>query len=204
METRLRDVQKDALSSLEKWFTNPVTTRKTAVVVIPTGAGKTGIMCCLPYYLASSEVPIEGLDFSKPVLFIAPDLNILKQLTNELSIPSTEESPKPFLVRRGIIPDDAATLEKTMPPVTVPTPSELCRYLRAQGDIIVTNAHKWHTRPNAIWENLQEDFFSLVIVDEAHHLPADQWKRVVDKFRNHARVVFFHCYSIQSRREKHL
>ena len=190
--SRLRDVQKDALHNLEGWFTNPETTRRTALVVMPTGTGKSGVMCCLPYYLASTKVPIEGLDFSKPVLFIAPDLTINEQLTNDLSIPKTKVSPKPFLVRSGIISDNAQTLHATMPVVNqVASASELCEYLQAHCGVVVTNAQKWHIRPTAVWETLQEDCFSLVIVDEAHHLPADQWKRVVEKFKCHARVVFF-------------
>lgn len=31
----------------------------------------------------------------------------------------------------------------------------------------------------------------MVIVDEAHHLPAPQWQQIVRKFRPHAKVVFF-------------
>ena len=202
--SHLRDVQKDALHGLEKWFTNLETTRRTALVVMPTGAGKTGVMCCLPYYLASTELPIDGLDFSKPVLFIAPDRSIFEQLVNDLSVPSTkaptkasnetptEEYQRPFLVRRGIIPDDVKIWEVTMPAVKKVTSSaELNEFLKIRNDVVVTNAQKWHNGPTAVWPALQEDFFSLVIVDEAHHLPADQWKQIVDKFRGHARVVFF-------------
>lgn len=111
-KSRLRDVQKEALHSLEKWFTNPDTTDRTAVVVMPTGTGKTGVMCCLSYYLASTVLPIDGLNFSKPVLFIAPGLSISDQLTNELRVPSKGNTILPFLVKRGIIPNDTAKNER--------------------------------------------------------------------------------------------
>ena len=78
-----------------------------------------------------------------------------------------------------------------MPAVKKVTSSaELNEFLKIRNDVVVTNAQKWHNGPTAVWPALQEDFFSLVIVDEAHHLPADQWKQIVDKFRGHARVVF--------------
>lgn len=29
------------------------------------------------------------------------------------------------------------------------------------------------------------------LVDEAHHLPASQWQEIIDKFKKHAKIVFF-------------
>ena len=192
-KNRLRDVQKDALHSLDEWFTDPETTRRTALVVMPTGTGKTGIMCCLPYYLASTKVSI---DFSKPVLCIAPDLSILEQLTNEISVPSTLESPMPFLVEKGIIPKDSKKWNDALPAVKkVTSAAQLCEYVGSKHDLVATNAQKWHTLTTAVWQTLNPDTFSLVIVDEAHHLPANQWQRVVDKSCSSG---FLYSNSIQS------
>ena len=46
---------------------------------------------------------------------------------------------------------------------------------------------------NTPWwvDELPDDLFTLVIVDEAHHFPAPTWKRIIDKFKGHALVVFF-------------
>ena len=78
----------------------------------------------------------------------------------------------------------------------VDSPRELREDIIPSNDIILANAQKWHIRPsstspNIIWKELKEDTFSVVIVDEAHHLPATQWQRIIDKFSKHAKVVFF-------------
>ena len=50
-------------------------------------------------------------------------------------------------------------------------------------DIVLTNAQKWRKAdkndPTSInYNDLPEDLFSLIIVDEAHHLPANQWREI--------------------------
>ena len=48
---------------------------------MPTGSGKTGVMCCLPYMLGSAVTERKiNLDLSKPILIITPGLVILRQL----------------------------------------------------------------------------------------------------------------------------
>ncbi|KAJ7375509.1 hypothetical protein OS493_002284 [Desmophyllum pertusum] len=56
-------------------------------------------------------------------------------------------------------------------------------------DIVIANAQKFL---QGNWEDaLPDDIFKLVIVDEAHHHPASTWRRIVQKFKNHAMVAFF-------------
>jgi hypothetical protein len=66
-DSPLHPQQKEALWKLKKWFSesNKVDGEKTkdytAVVKMPTGTGKTGVMCCLPYYLAGADLnPFTG------------------------------------------------------------------------------------------------------------------------------------------------
>ena len=78
----------------------------------------------------------------------------------------------------------------------VDSPRELREDIIPSNDSILANAQKWHIRPsstspNILWKELKEDTFSVIIVDEAHHLPATQWQRIIDKFSKHAKVVFF-------------
>ena len=42
---------------------------------------------------------------------------------------------------------------------------------------LATNVDKWLTR-------FPDDFFDMIIVDEAHHGAAPSWKKVFDKFPN--------------------
>ena len=178
-----------ALDDLNKWFMDPNKTNHTAVVVMPTGSGKSGVICCLPYSLAavSDKIP-GGLDLGKPVLIIAPDLNIQDQLDINLHSVPTAKRDMPFLVKYGIVPSEYQS--RVLPQVyKVDDTKALRDDILKSSEIVLTNAQKWHSRERAIWEDLPGDIFSVVIVDEAHHLPALTWKRVVDKF-NHAKVVF--------------
>ena len=99
---KLYDCQNKALNALVKWFTNEETSNKTAMVVMPTGSGKTGVICCLPYVLGDAvENHKLNLDLKKPMLVIAPSLEILNQLEDNLK----ESEEHCFLSKVGIIND---------------------------------------------------------------------------------------------------
>ena len=184
--------QIDALQSLEKWFTDIETSKITAVVVMPTGSGKTGVICCLPYTLGVVARNIDGLDLQRPILIVSPDLAIQEQLEINLHPVKHAKAGEAFLLKRKIVPEEFR--RSVMPRVKkVTSPSELRVDILESHEIILANAQKWHIRPTkagVLWEDLKEDTFSIVIVDEAHHLPAPQWKRIIDKFSTHAKIVF--------------
>ena len=191
---RLFQHQIDALQSLERWFENVETTNKTAVVVMPTGSGKTGVICCLPYTLGAIAARVDGLDLHKPILIVSPNLCIQNQLEKNLHPVDYADPGEAFLLKREIVPKEHQS--GVMPQVKkVDSPRELREDIITSKEIILANAQKWHIRPSSysrvIWEELKEDTFSVVIVDEAHHLPAPQWQRIIDKFSKHAKVVFF-------------
>ena len=192
---RLFQHQIDALQSLERWFESVETTNKTAVVVMPTGSGKTGVICCLPYTLGARAARVDGLDLRKPILIVSPNLCIQNQLEKNLHPVDYADPGEAFLLKRGIVSKQHQS--GVMPQVKkVDSPRELREDIITSKEIILANAQKWHIRPTstsskAIWGELEEDTFSVVIVDEAHHLPAPQWQRIIDKFSKHAKVVFF-------------
>ena len=166
---------------------------------MPTGSGKSGVISCLPYFLGQLGLkPPPELDafpygeplyrFDKPVLVIAPDLAIASQLEGVLTV-SADAPDENFLLKRGIVPHiyqvdvlpKGVKIEKTKH-VLKP------EFLKSH-EIIIANAQKFL---QASWEdNLRDDIFTLVIVDEAHHHPAKTWRRIIQKFKNHAIVVFF-------------
>ena len=57
-----------------------------------------------------------------------------------------------------------------------------------------TNAEKWLTK-------FSEDFFDLIIVDEAHHSPAASWRSVCERFQN-AKVVNLTATPFRSDRQE--
>ena len=176
-----------------------------AGVSMPTGSGKTGIVCCLPYYLGSiglEEPPPGSLTkgkprdhFKKPILVLAPNLDIANQLYGQIAV-AGGISRKNFLLGKEIVHKDDQ--KSVLPDVTkidgtddLTDPDFLVRY-----DVIITNVHKFlskKTSEESPWwvEELANDLFSVVIVDEAHHFPAPTWTRILNKFKQHAGVIFF-------------
>lgn len=196
---KLLPPQVEALQSLENFFhRNPL--GHTAIISMPTGSGKSGVISCLPYFLGKTGltrptkigVSPEGSPlhpFDKPVLVIAPDLAIAKQLEGSLLRVQEGEQEDNFLLRRGIVPEKNARdvlpvgkkIEETL---EVKQPNIL-----KGNEILIANAQKFL---GIDWERtLPKDLFRLVIVDEAHHHPATTWRRIVNHFQYHAMVVFF-------------
>lgn len=70
---------------------------------------------------------------------------------------------------------------------------ELGELGNAPDNVIISNAQKFNPHPQpTTWRDLPDDMFSVVMVDEAHHLPSKQWEQIVTKFRQHTtKVIFF-------------
>ena len=182
--------QKQALTKLIDWFANEETKDKTAVVAMPTGSGKTGIIACLPYCLggAVGEGRITDIDLNKPILVIAPGLIILSQLEENLD-------RKPFLRRVGLIKKKERRYGYLVRKIMTTEDVSILNENARQYEIVLTNAQKWRrkhkTDPTPNYEDLPANLFSMIIVDEAHHLPAKQWQEIITKFKPRAKVVFF-------------
>ena len=189
-KSKLYQVQKDALESVVNWFSSPEKRDYTSVVVMPTGAGKSGVICCLPYAIggaiAEGKIESNQIAINKPFLIITPSLAIRDQLKNDLSQIG-------FLRSRGLLTkkDISKSAHCTVFMVDKNTnKADLDAY---NCDIVLSNSQKWRKSKDdtPTYEDLDEDLFSMVIVDEAHHVPAPQWEEIVNKFRNHAKIVFF-------------
>lgn len=195
-EDELLTPQKKALEELAKFFKDkPV--GSIALISMPTGSGKSGVISCLPYFLGRRGLkppPEDGAPpygvplhpFDRPVLVIAPDVEIANQLEKDLLV-SPDARGENFLLKRKIIPDYALY---AIPDGT--KIDEARHILNAEflqkNQVIIANAQKF-LKDN--WEEyLPDDKFRLVIIDEAHHHPARTWHRIIRKFKNHAMVVF--------------
>ena len=194
---KLLPSQNEALRELQEHFEEK--SGCIGLVSMPTGSGKTGVISCLPYFLGMlgmSPPPEPGASpygkplhkFDKPVLVIAPDLAIANQLEETLTV-SADAPGENFLLKRNIIPPHAVDYALPVGQKIEDT-KHVCNaeFLRSK-DVIISNAQKFLKDE---WEEvLPEDIFKLVIVDEAHHHPSKTWRRIIQKFRNHAMVVFF-------------
>ena len=164
------DHQIKAVQSASEQLNNP-DKPNIALVVLPTGCGKTGVAVLAAYALNASRV-----------LVITPSLIISKQIHEAFCGSKSRDC---FLLERGIIPGDQ--VHYVCPQGT---------YIKATSEIrmhkidplMVVNAHKIGGLSSVRIEDVPNDSYDLVIVDEAHHYPAPTWKLLVDHFHKSRRL----------------
>ena len=198
---RLLQQQIDALHGVMDHYQEP-DEQHVALVSMPTGSGKTGVIACLPYYLGTIKLPgsdIPRYRFDKPILVIAPKVAIRDQLKQELTVMDIN-SRLPFLLRTGIVPREKQDLVLPTPYIIEETSEVRNQELLQTFEIVIANAQKFLADD---WEDhLDDNLFRLVIVDEAHHHPATTWRRIVEKFRGpDCPVLFFTATPYRSDRQ---
>lgn len=146
--------------------------KEHAIIILPTGVGKTVLMAMTPFGIAK-----------KKVLIIAPQLTIRNTIVEALD----QLNPNNVYRKYGILKDG------------IPLP-RLYSYdsslnFRAQqdllsnADIVVLNVHKLQARLETSPLNyLSEDYFDMIIIDEAHHSAACTWTETCKHF-SMAKVV---------------
>lgn len=162
----LREPQQLAYAALESHDFESTDGREVGIV-LPVGCGKSGLLAIAPFALKA-----------KRTLLIAPNLNIAQQLFNDL----TPTSPSYFYAKRGVL-DDSAYPESAEIRGNSSNISDL-----DDADIVVTNIHQLQRADNKWLATMGDDYFDLIMFDEAHHNVADSWDILRAKFPN-ARIV---------------
>jgi excisionase family DNA binding protein len=163
---QLREPQVEAYRELYKYFKSG---KKAAIIQIPVGCGKSGIAAIAPFGIAKGRV-----------LVIAPNLTIEEGLFESMDVTNRQ---KCFWRKRGIL------TEETMiggPFVTTLHTGNLS--VCEKSHFVVSNVHQLSTNPDKWLHQFPQDFFDMLIVDEAHHSPADSWRRVREYF-GAARII---------------
>ena len=172
--------QVKAVLKLHKYFNSDIVIRSdanprnslVALVVLPTGCGKTGVAVLASYVLNAYHV-----------LVITPSWNISQQI---------DEAYGDFLIKRGIIGEGIRHLYVPHKMLVRNSEQLLDTFRVHQADLVITNAHKVsdndNPRAKVKLENIPGDCFDLVIVDEAHHYPAKTWERLVNHFPNSKKI----------------
>ena len=146
-----------------------VKNKKThAIVILPTGVGKTGLIGLLPYHICKGRV-----------LIITPQLTIKDTVADSLN----PDNPESFWYKRDIFknPNEAPTLVE----YESNTPKEVLD----SANIVLLNIHKLQARLESSPLNfLDENYFDMIIIDEAHHSAANTWITTVNYFKE-AKVV---------------
>lgn len=139
-----------------------------AIVVLPTGVGKTGLMGLLPFHIC------EGRS-----LIITPQLTIKDTVVDSLD----PENPESFWYKRKIFD----RIDET--PTLVEFSGGMKNEILDAANIVVLNIHKLQARLTKSPLNyLPKDYFDMIIIDEAHHSTANTWVETINHF-DKAKIV---------------
>lgn len=161
--TYLREPQIEAFNKIERFFNNPLDQgRKEAIVVLPTGTGKTGVMAIAPYAVSQ-----------KKVLVITPQTVVANTVMGSLD----SSDYKNFWYTSKVI----SQIEDL--PSVVHYEKHVTKGVLELADIVVVNIHKLQERlDSSLLKKVPTNFFDFIIIDEAHHSEAYTWQRTLDYF----------------------
>ena len=175
----LRDPQRDGYLRTYEFFRAG---KNKAILQIPVGCGKTGLASLLPLGLAEGRVVV-----------IAPNLTIKDGLYDAMDITNRQ---KCFWRKAGVLSQDqmvagplACTLDSGN--ISVATKSH----------IVITNIHQLATSVDKWLTQFPDNFFDMIIIDEAHHSAAASWQKVIDRFPN-AKVIHMTATPFRSDRQE--
>ena len=163
----LREPQKEAYKKLYDFFkADPKD--KIALVQLPVGCGKSGLVSIAPLGIAEGRV-----------LVITPNLTIRNELKNNLDITNL----KCFWRRTNVL--------KKVDMVSGPYVTTLDTgnvTVTDDSHFVVTNVQQLATNTDKWLNKFPSDYFDMIVVDEAHHSAADSWQKVHDHFPD-AKVI---------------
>lgn len=161
----LRNAQLGAIHSISSYFT--LNKNKAAIVVMPTGSGKTAVLMMTPYVLEA-----------KKVLIVTPSVMVRGQISNDFRELKTLCKAKVF--NKNVKKPNIVELEHLYN-------KEKFKELK-DADVIVST-------PNCAVSLLEDDrltsMIDLVLIDEAHHTPAKTWQNILVKTVQYAKQVLF-------------
>jgi len=159
---QLREPQINAYKSINDYFNSG---NKTAIVQIPVGCGKSGLASIIPFGIAKGRV-----------LVITPNLTIMKGMIETFDVTNRQ---KCFWRKRGVLKDENLiggpfTCNLDSGNITIAKKSH----------IVITNIHQLATNTDKWLNKFPDNFFDLIIIDEAHYAAANSWKQVIERFPN--------------------
>jgi len=163
---QIREPQVEAYQKLYEYFKAG---GKTAIIQIPVGCGKSGIAAIAPFGIAKGRV-----------LVVAPNLTIKEGLFESFDVTNKQ---KCFWRKRAVLTDEAmigGPFATTLDTGNI----SVCE----KSHFVISNVQQLATNPDKWLHRFPKDFFDLIIVDEAHHSPAESWKKVLEHF-DAARVI---------------
>lgn len=156
---KLRTPQIEAYLKIRDFFKSK--DNKEALVVLPTGTGKSGLISIAPFGISSGRV-----------LIVTPGI-----VTKD-SIKKTQDALHDnFWINFDIV------LNHKNIPITTEYSADLLRSHLDSSNFIYTNIHQLsQNRETSLVRQVPRDYFDLIIVDEAHHAPANSWRQLLEYF----------------------
>jgi DNA repair protein RadD len=169
----LRRPQVEAYTAARTHFN---ASREHAIVQLPVGCGKTGVMSILPFGISRGRV-----------LAVAPNLEIRRNLSENFDY----ASEKSFLRRLRVLRNGEG-------PTCAVLDSEANLHDADDADFVVTNIQQLAAAGVGKWLlKLPPDYFDMIFLDEGHHNVAPTWKRAVERFHD-AMVTSFTATPLRS------
>lgn len=149
----LRNAQIGAIHAIASYFT--LQKNKAAIIVMPTGSGKTAVLMMTPYVLGSSKV-----------LIVTPSVMVRSQITEDFRNLNTlckatvfnghTKKPKVYELQHNYSSNYYQTIIDS--DVIIATPQ--CALSISEDDEVKKQ-------------------FDIVLIDEAHHAPAKTWEQIL-------------------------
>ena len=169
----LREPQIEAYEHVYQHFIEKNKKNIHAIVVLPTGVGKTGLIGILPFGISEGRV-----------LVITPQIVIKDAVLDSLD----PLYPGNFWLNRGVF-SRPSQLPKVIEYDSSQYKSKWFQEALEVSNFVVLNVHKLQKRLSSSLLNIVDrDFFDMIIIDEAHHSTANTWVEAIRYFSN-AKVV---------------
>lgn len=153
----LRNAQIGAIHAIASHST--IEPMDAAMIVMPTGSGKTAVLMLAPYLLRKTKV-----------LVVTPSAMVRGQIVDDYKHLKTLKSIKVF--SNDILPPKVYEAEHLL---NVQEIEEI-----SSADVVVAS----HQVAASISENEIKAQFDYVIIDEAHHVPAPTWQRIIKNMKH--------------------
>jgi len=175
----LRDPQREGYFRTYEFFH---ANKNKAILQIPVGCGKTGLASILPLGLAEGRV-----------LVIAPNLTIKDGLYDAMDITNRQ---KCFWRKAGVL-----AAEQMISGPLATTLDSGNHSVAEKSHIVITNVQQLATNVEKWLTQFSDDFFDMIIVDEAHHSAAKSWQKVIDYFPK-AKIILITATPFRSDRQE--
>jgi len=174
----LREPQREAYLRVYEFFSEG---KNKAILQIPVGCGKSGLAAILPLGLAEGRI-----------LIIAPNLIIKSGLYEAMDITNRQ---KCFWRKTGVLQN---TQMITGPLVSTLDSGNIS--VAEKAHIVITNIQQLATNVDKWLTQFTDNFFDMIIVDEAHHSAATSWQKVLNRFPE-AKVIHMTATPFRSDRQ---